>query len=199
MCDGVNRYIAETVTLVGKMPTTCAVYGCKKRQSSSISRSFYRIPQDTDRRRKWLAFIGRKTRMVPQSLLGPFYFRKKANDPLDPDYVPSKKCDNSDSDDKSDESEDEKMDESVARYNRIKRHHEIQATRGKECRLEEDIRKQAIRGTIHDHSYCRERNNAPAEARTDLVLTEVEWQQRKCINASQSGSSGVPCEVGKYK
>jgi len=61
MCSGVIQYIAETVKLVGKMPTTCAVYGCKKRQSSCISQSFYRIPQDTDRERKWLAFIGRKS------------------------------------------------------------------------------------------------------------------------------------------
>ena len=166
------------------MPATCAVYGFKKRQSSSISWSFYRIPQDTDRRRKWLAFIGRKnpdgTPWKPGTgdrvCSDHFISGKKSNDPLDPDYAPSKKCDNSDSDDKSDESEDEKMDKNVACYNRVKRRHEIQATRGKECRLEEDIRKQAIQGTIHDHSYCRERNNAPAEAVTELVLTEVEWQ-----------------------
>jgi len=77
-------------------------------------------------------------------LPGPFYFRKKANDPLNTDYMPSKKCENSDSEDKSDESEDEKMDESVAHYNRVKRRHAIQATHEKECRLEENIRKQAI-------------------------------------------------------
>jgi len=38
-------------------------------------------------------------------------FQGKKNDPLSPDYMPSKKCENSDSQDKSDESKDE-MDKS---------------------------------------------------------------------------------------
>ena len=105
--------------------------------------------------------------------------------------MPSKKCENSDSEDKPDESENEKIDKSIARCNWVKHCHAVQAMHEKECRLEENIRKQAIRG---DHSYCRERNNAPAE-RIELVLTEVEWQRRESINASQSGGSGVPCEV----
>jgi len=82
-----------------------------------------------------------------------FISGKKSNDPLSPDYVPSKKCENPDYEDKSDESEDEKMDES---YKRVKHRHAVQAMHEEECRLEEDIRKQAIRGTSHDHPYCRE-------------------------------------------
>ena len=74
----------------------------------------------------------------------------------------------------------------------MKRCHAIQVTHEKECWPEENIQKQAIRSTSHDYSYCRERNNVPAEE-----TVEVEWQRRECINGSQSGSSGVPCEVGK--
>ena len=55
-----NCYVGRQRKFV--MPTTCAVFGCHNRQTKKIKRSFYRIPRDSDHRRRWLAFIGRRNK-----------------------------------------------------------------------------------------------------------------------------------------
>ena len=78
------------------MPTTCAVFGCHNRQIRKIKQSFYRIPKDSDRRRRWLAFIGRKNEdgcpwkpgRGNRVCSDHFLSKQKSDLPTNPDYVP---------------------------------------------------------------------------------------------------------------
>jgi len=45
-------FFVEMIMLVGKMPTTRAVFGCGYHQTCSILQNFYRIPKDTYRQIK---------------------------------------------------------------------------------------------------------------------------------------------------
>jgi len=44
------------------MPTTCVVFGCHNCQKKGIYWSFYQIPKEPERCRRWLAFIGRRNK-----------------------------------------------------------------------------------------------------------------------------------------
>ena len=87
--------------LVGKrMPTICAVVGCKNRQRKQCGVSFYRFPkEDPDRRRQWIAFVSRRNSNKSAWKPGKgdrlcsdhFISGKKSDKPGNPDYVPSVK------------------------------------------------------------------------------------------------------------
>ncbi|XP_062401089.1 uncharacterized protein LOC134092302 [Sardina pilchardus] len=74
------------------MPLYCCAPGCSNNQHTREDISFYRIPRDADRRRRWIAAINRKDwepstyqRLCSDHFVG----GKKSNNPLSPDYVPS--------------------------------------------------------------------------------------------------------------
>ncbi|XP_051803372.1 uncharacterized protein LOC127533698 [Acanthochromis polyacanthus] len=74
------------------MVIACCAVGCTNRQGCKQNLSFYRIPLDKDRRRRWIATINRKnwqpskySRICSEH----FVQGKKSEDPLSPDYVPS--------------------------------------------------------------------------------------------------------------
>ena len=79
------------------MPTTWAVFGCHNRQTKMIKRSFYRFPKEQDRRRRWLAFIGRKNQdglfwkpgTGDRICSDHFISKMKSDVPNNLDYVPS--------------------------------------------------------------------------------------------------------------
>ena len=85
------------VTLVGKMPTTCAVVGCHNRHSKQCGLQFYRFPTDKDLHCLWIAFISRRnpdgSTWQPGSgdrvCSDHFISRKKSDLPGSPDFVPS--------------------------------------------------------------------------------------------------------------
>uniref|UniRef100_A0A8C6S5E0 THAP-type domain-containing protein n=1 Tax=Neogobius melanostomus TaxID=47308 RepID=A0A8C6S5E0_9GOBI len=74
------------------MVIACCAVGCVNRQGCKPNVSFYHIPADQDRRRRWIAAINRKdwqpskySRICSEHFLQ----GKKSQDPLSPDYVPS--------------------------------------------------------------------------------------------------------------
>lgn len=79
------------------MPTTCVVFGCNNRHRKGCFINFYHFPIDSERRRRWVAFVGRKnpdgTTWQPgkdDRLCSDHFISKKKSDiPTNPDYVPS--------------------------------------------------------------------------------------------------------------
>ena len=85
------------VTLVGKMPTTCAVVGCHNRQSKQCRPSFYRFPKHKDHRRLWIALVARRnpdgSSWQPSSgdrvCSDHFISKRKSDLPSSPDFMSS--------------------------------------------------------------------------------------------------------------
>ena len=177
------------------MPTTCAVFGCHNRQTKKIKRSFYRIPKDSDCRRRWLAFIGRKNEdgssWKPERgdrvCSDHFLSKQKSDLPTNPDYVPSIRavqdipCVN---------------EGAVARFERLKHHHSTQQANEKEKSLQANELYRNIQVVNHDHTYCSNKNSDPTQPVAALVVTETEWQKDSVKNVCPTAAV-ILCEAGK--
>ena len=184
-----NCYVGRQRKFV--MPTTCAVFGCHNRQTKKIKRSFYRIPRDSDRRRRWLAFIGRRNEDGSPWEPGTgdrvcsdhFLSKKKSDLSTNPDYIPSVRsaqdvpCVN---------------EGAVARFERLERRHSTQQANEKEKKLQTDELHRNVQIVNHDHTYCSNKSNSPTQPA--LVVTETERQHD---DTKKVYSTGIPCEVGK--
>ena len=173
------------------MPTTCAVFSCHNRQTRRTKRSFYRIPRDFDRRRRWLAFIGRRNEdgspwepgTGDRVCFDHFLSKKKSDLSTNPDYIPSVKS-----------TQDSPCvnEGAVARFKRIERRHSTQQANEKEKRLQKDELHRNVQVVNHDHTYClnlgSSKSNRPA-----VVVTKREHDETKKVY-----SPGIPCEVGKF-
>ena len=153
--------------LVGKrMPTICAVVGCKNRQRKQCGVSFYRFPkEDPDRRRQWIAFVSRRNSNKSAWKPGKgdrlcsdhFISGKKSDKPGNPDYVPSVKPK------KSPRKSSESSSLSSAAMNRFKRLTRRTQVKEQKCRdLErsnQESRNEQLRceqhqhAVNHDHAY----------------------------------------------
>lgn len=74
------------------MGKCCCAINCKNRFNKSSQISFYRLPKSKEKRRKWIAAIGRiDWDPTTETWLCSSHFvsGKKSNDPQHPDYVPS--------------------------------------------------------------------------------------------------------------
>lgn len=74
------------------MGKCCCAINCKNRFNKYSQISFYRLPKCQEKRRKWIAAIGRLNwNPTSETWLCSSHFvsGKKSNDPLHPDYVPS--------------------------------------------------------------------------------------------------------------
>ena len=74
------------------MVKSCCAVGCTNRHYKGCGLSFYRFPTDSYRRNKWIAAIKRENWQPKEhSWICSAYFvsRKKSDDRLSPDFVPS--------------------------------------------------------------------------------------------------------------
>lgn len=74
------------------MGKSCCAVGCVKRFSKGSGIHFYRFPENTERRARWVAAVGRKNwEPTEYSWLCSTHFVSgaKSNNPTSPDYVPS--------------------------------------------------------------------------------------------------------------
>lgn len=74
------------------MGKCCCAINCRNRFNKSSQLSFYRLPKSQEKRRKWIAAIGRLNwNPTSETWLCSSHFvsGKKSNDPQHPDYVPS--------------------------------------------------------------------------------------------------------------
>ena len=174
------------------MPTTCAVFGCHNRQTRGIKRSFYRIPRDCDRRRRWLAFIGRRNEDGSPWEPGTgdrvcsdhFLLKKKSNLSTNPDYVPSVRC----------TQDAPRMNGgAVARFERLERRHGTLQANEKVRKLQDDELHRNIQLVNHDHTYCSSKRNNLTQPALVVVETKQEYG-----DARKGYSPSIPCEVGKF-
>ena len=148
------------------MPTTCAVFGYHNRQTKKIIRSFYRFPKEQDRRRRWLAFIGRKNQ--DGSFWEPgtgdrvysdhFISKMKSDVPNDMDYVPSVQVVQDLGRNQTKPSRDQTNyswanNNAVACFERIKRRHSMQQANKRDRSLQADELHRNLQIVNHDHTY----------------------------------------------
>ena len=184
-----NCYIGRQRKFV--MPTTCAVFGCHNHQTKKIKRSFYRTPRDSDRRRRWLAFIGRRNEdgspwkpgTGDQVCSNHFLLKKKSDLSTNLDYIPSVR---------SAQDVPYVNEDAVARFERLKCRHSTQQANEKEKKLQMDELHRNVQIVNHHHTYCSNKSNSPMQPA--LVVTETEWQHD---DTKKVYSTGIPCEVGK--
>lgn len=181
------------------MPTTCVVFGCNNRHSKGCSFSFYHFLTYLERRRCWVAFVGRQnpagTTWQPgkdDRLCSDHFISKKKSDiPINPDYIPSvnikiklPKAQAS-------------SEKSLARFERAQRHSSTSEQTHRALKLEREanfaLTWAVCKAVEHDHGAYYKNTSPSAQEQPCTRGSGVEILSTQ----NRSSSPAVPAEVGK--